>query len=141
MLTLIRKQTDKFGTQGILFVDGIEYCKTLEPEIVAFPAGEYELYHYFSPGHGMDVLRYINPLDPTFAARYIEIHPGNIVQDTKGCTLVGQAYGWIDCAEAYPPDDYRHSLGVVSGVLGSKVIFKKMISEIKDATKILIVQA
>lgn len=97
--------TDK-STMGILDVDGVRECYTLEPVTKdddskprAIPVGIYPCrllpsarFQTYTP-HVLDV--------PGFTA--IEIHPGNSPKDTEGCLLVGQTIDqeaeWIGNSE------------------------------------------
>lgn len=96
MLIEIKRQwfTEK-STSGILRVDGVWFCWTLEdvarpnevkiPGVTCIPAGEYKVILDFSQRfqrvmpHVLDVPRFDG----------IRIHPGNITADTEGCILVG----------------------------------------------------
>ena len=126
----------RWGTPGQYIIDGAPYFKTLEPPIPVLPAGDYILQIYFSPEHWCYVPRYISLTDPTIAPRCIESHWGNVYLDTKGCTLVGDRFDDINCAEIYPAinprtgqPDPRHSLGIIPGILDSKATWKMMMSD------------
>lgn len=57
------------------------------------PDGTYSIEPYFSPKHGQMVL--ILGLAPDFKIgdhSFIEIHPGNSVDDTAGCILPGKEF-------------------------------------------------
>lgn len=98
-LTLTRQQGTALSTPGMLDIDGVFQCYTLEPRMdrtegkpYAIPAGEYALVLERSP-HFSAIMGYdfLTPhvLDvPGFD--YIEIHPGNKPADTLGCCLVGE---------------------------------------------------
>lgn len=99
LLTITRQQGTALSTPGLLDIDGIFQCYTLEPRMnrslgkpYAIPAGTYALVLERSP-HFSAVMGYdfLTPhiLDvPGFD--YIEIHPGNKPADTLGCCLVGE---------------------------------------------------
>lgn len=90
----VRRQylTDK-STIGILSIDGVFQCYTLEPQKTpsgtskgCIPAGEYRL-----------GIRFSNRFQRLMPALYdvpgfdgILIHKGNFPQNTQGCILVGQ---------------------------------------------------
>lgn len=86
-LTVTRNLVMPLSTAGMLDVDGIFQCYTLEPAR-PIPAGVYDIRLLFSPKfncitpHVMDV--------PGFTA--IEIHCGNYPTDTEGCLLVGETH-------------------------------------------------
>lgn len=85
-------------TVGRLFVDGKFFCNTLEDTVrdlsnekkvygkTAIPYGEYKVVYNWSPKFGRDLPRLLNV--PAFEG--ILIHPGNTVDDSAGCILVGR---------------------------------------------------
>ena len=100
-LRLIREPTRDGTTFGVLFVDGHFQCFTLEdavrdvlgqpvaawkvPGQTAIPAGRYRV--IVTPS-----ARFQRPLPllldvPGFSG--VRIHPGNTIEDTEGCLLVG----------------------------------------------------
>jgi len=108
----IKVERDVFterGTSGVLYVDGIKYCYTMEDSVhsgpkipgkTAIPAGEYQVIINRSRRFGKLMPLLISV--PEF--RCIRIHKGNTPADTSGCILVGAARGsgkiW-DCTPAY----------------------------------------
>ncbi|HKF51765.1 MAG TPA: DUF5675 family protein [Candidatus Acidoferrales bacterium] len=98
-LTLTRQQGTALSTPGMLDIDGVFQCYTLEPRMdrshgkpYAIPAGNYTVVLERSP-HFSIIMGYLfitpHVLDvPGFD--YVEIHPGNKPADTLGCTLVGE---------------------------------------------------
>lgn len=98
-LTITRQQGTALSTPGLLDIDGVFQCYTLEPRMdrakgkpFAIPSGDYvlalERSPHFSAIMGYDFLT-PHVLDvPGFD--YIEIHPGNKPADTLGCCLVGE---------------------------------------------------
>jgi hypothetical protein len=72
------------GVFGHLVTDGFD-CVTLENGRLAIPVGEYPVEIYDSPhaGHPLPILKNVAGRD------FIEIHCGNIPEDSKGCILVG----------------------------------------------------
>ena len=111
-LDVVRTQFGKDATNGMLFVDGVFECFTLEDEVrdvkvmseTAIPLGEYEIKfrnvggfdtkykaRYGSTFHkGMLELQNV----PNF--KYILIHTGNTDQHTAGCLLVGETQQDLD---------------------------------------------
>ena len=135
-LILETSKSQPWGTPGQYLIDGLGYYKTLELPVPVIPAGNYILQIYFSPEHGYFVPRFVSPTDPTFADRYLESHIGNICYDSRGCVLVGDGYGDIDCAAAYDKInpktgkmDPRHYLGIVHGLTNSATTFQKMMHD------------
>ena len=97
-LTLTRKVKTGESTIGVLFVDGVFQCYTLEDVIrtgpkvygaTAIPAGTYKVILTMSPRFKR-VLPLIVDV-PGFDG--IRIHPGNTAKDTDGCILVGTSSG------------------------------------------------
>jgi len=104
-LTVTRRQGTALSTPGLLDIDALFECYTLEPprcaehgcieashaasprqKPCAIPAGAYKVALAFSP-HFNDVTPHVLGV-PGFTS--IEIHWGNYPRDTRGCLLVGQ---------------------------------------------------
>jgi hypothetical protein len=135
-LILQSEKSEAWGTPGQYILDGVIYCRTLEPVEAVIPAGDYLLQIYYSPEHGYYVPRFVSSTDPTFADRCLESHIGNLYVDTKGCVLVGDGYADIDCNEAFsainPKNgkfEPRHYLGIVRGLTNSHKTFEKMMTD------------
>jgi len=105
-LDLLRIQFGEDATNGILFIDGVFECYTLEDEVrdvkvhseTAIPEGTYDIkfrkeggFHtrykarYGNTHYGMLELQDV----PNF--KYILIHAGNTDEQTAGCILVGDS--------------------------------------------------
>jgi Family of unknown function (DUF5675) len=89
------KYTDQ-STQGMLAINGVMECYTLEPrhdrsqgKPYCVPAGLYDYSIFSSPRFGRNVIRVQDV--PGFED--IEVHPGNYPRDTHGCCLVGRTEG------------------------------------------------
>lgn len=90
----LRLERDTFtaiSTTGALFIDGAQFCWTLEPVVKdglpgsAIPEGTYKIELYLSHH-----FRRIMPLLVDVPNRSeIEIHWGNTADDTRGCILLG----------------------------------------------------
>lgn len=110
-LDVIRTQFGKDATNGMLFINGVFECYTLEDEVrdvkvhseTAIPLGEYEIklrteggFHtkytsrYGSMHKGMLWLQDV----PGFT--WILIHTGNTDQHTAGCLLLGETQQDLD---------------------------------------------
>jgi hypothetical protein len=104
-LTLIRtKYTDK-STTGILYIDGIKECYTLEDKvreipivpisfwkkagITAIPRGTYKIVINMSPRFHKEMLMLLD----VKGFNGVRIHSGNVAEDTEGCILVGTTVG------------------------------------------------
>lgn len=93
-LELQRDLQTALGTTGRMFLDGAQFCVTLERPASRFgdahpciPAGDYRVVLYESPhfGRSMPLLRDVP------GRTGIEIHWGNFVSDFQGCIGVGSA--------------------------------------------------
>ena len=104
-LTVTRRQGTALSTPGLLDINGVFECYTLEPphrdapdrlatpradsshqKPCAIPAGTYKIAFASSPRFNTVTPRVLAV--PGFTA--IEIHWGNFPRDTHGCLLVGQ---------------------------------------------------
>ena len=91
MISIDRKPPCSDGTFGILSIDGIPQCLTLEPPISAIPDGEYDCLPHSGPKfqNVWEIMKV-----PGHSA--ILIHQGNVASgptpDTHGCVLVGQNF-------------------------------------------------
>ncbi len=135
-LDVVRTQFGKDATNGMLFVDGVFECFTLEDKVrdikvmseTAIPLGEYEIKfrniggfdtkykaRYGSTFHkGMLELQDV----PNF--KYILIHTGNTDQHTAGCLLIGETQQDLD-------------KGKDGFVGGSGDAYKKFYPKVRDA--------
>jgi hypothetical protein len=84
-LELQRGQKTELSTPGLLSVDGVFQCYTLEP-FNPMPSGSYRIVIYNSPKFMKPVPLLLNVPGHSF----IEIHWGNYPADTEDCVLVGQ---------------------------------------------------
>ena len=93
ILTIKRQSHDATTILGVLFVDGVRECYTLENAALAIPAGTYRAEIFPSPHFGYSVVRLLDV--PGRDA--IEIHPGNSAAATHGCICVGttETHDWI----------------------------------------------
>lgn len=136
-LDVIRTQFGSDATNGILLIDGVFECFTLEDEVrdgqkemgeTAIPLGEYEIKfrtvggydakyqkRYGTTWHkGMLELQDV----PNF--KYILIHTGNTDEHTAGCLLVGETQQDLD-------------KGKDGFIGGSGDAYKKMYPKVRDA--------
>lgn len=116
-LILIREPSvsinSKKGTFGSLYLNKHWFCWTLEDEIrtvkipneTAIPFGKYIIIIDNSVRFGREMPRLLNV--PNFEG--VRIHPGNFIEDTDGCILVGAGR-------------------TVNSVTNSRVIFDKLFS-------------
>ena len=136
-LDVIRLQFGSDATNGILLIDGVFECFTLEDQVrdgekvmseTAIPLGEYEV--KFRTVGGYDA-RYQKKYGTTWHKgmlelqdvpnfKYILIHTGNTDEHTAGCLLVGETQQDLD----------RGKDGFVGG---SGDAYKKMYPKVRDA--------
>ena len=96
VVELIRlEEHDSFGTFGIWRLNKSLFCATLEPSdrenrpfVSSIPAQQYICYRYDSPKFG-ETFRVTNVPDRDLVC----IHPGNVVEHTEGCIILGQYFG------------------------------------------------
>lgn len=91
-LVLKRDYFSLSAVSGVLYVDGVEFCHTLEPAIIdgygkgsCVKPGTYSIDYHFSPKFG----KYMLTLCGVKGRSGILIHSGNVPQDSAGCILVG----------------------------------------------------
>lgn len=94
-LKLIRIADTEQGTFGVLKINEIPFCVTLEPKdrenqsnVSCIPIGQYEMVKYKSPKYGETW-----EVNNVPGRSYILFHGGNVAKHTKGCILVAQHYG------------------------------------------------
>lgn len=94
-LMLVRDSFSSVSTDGVLFVDGLALCNTLEPAIgkkvkygkgCCVAPGIYSIDFHYSPKFG----KYMLTLCGVRGRSGILIHSGNTSNDTVGCILVGK---------------------------------------------------
>lgn len=129
IVEIVRLEDNKlYGTFGVLLIDKEVFCCTLEPpnkdnqnDISCIPYGHYIAIKTYSPRFK----RFTYMLQDVPFRSSIEFHPGNTVDDTHGCILLGQYFGKLRT-------DKR-------AVLNSGVTYSKFIDELSDYEKIKIV--
>lgn len=100
-LTLIRTVFTKVSTTGVLYIDGVKECFTLEDTVreiplipvsmwkkageTAIPRGTYKIVINMSPKYHKEMLM----LEEVKGFSGVRIHSGNVAEDTEGCILVG----------------------------------------------------
>lgn len=96
-LQVVRDTFTDQSTEGILYIDGVKHCYTLEDVVrapgvkvageTAIPYGTYKV--ILAPFRGDKTKMYPHLLNvPMFSG--IAIHGGNTAEDTLGCILVGR---------------------------------------------------
>lgn len=113
-LRLIREPTAKDTTLGVLFVDGVFFCWTLEdairddkiPHQTCIPPGRYDVVLSHSPRFNRVLPEVLNV--PNFTG--IRIHAGNDIADTDGCILVGEERGDAEIYHSRPALAHLQSL-------------------------------
>jgi len=135
-LDVIRTQFGKDATNGLLFIDGVFECFTLEDEIrdekvygeTAIPLGTYEIKFRniggfdtkYKARYGTTFHKGMLELQEVPNFQYILIHTGNTDQHTAGCLLLGETQQDLD-------------KGKDGFVGGSGDAYKKMYPKVRDA--------
>lgn len=83
-----RRFTDGDDIEGMLYVNGVALCYTLENKKYMIPEGLFSIQYCDSPRFGRKLPLIYNDTD-CHATRGLRIHAGNSISDTKGCVLVG----------------------------------------------------
>jgi hypothetical protein len=113
-LQVIRTQFGTDATNGLLFIDGIFECYTLEDQYQAvkvmhetcIPEGTYDIkfrtvggfHEKYKKRYGNDHYGMLHLQDvPNFT--YILIHAGNTDEHTSGCTLLGETQQDLDISD------------------------------------------
>ena len=133
-LQVVRTQFGKDATNGLLFIDGVFECYTLEDQYQAvkvmhetcIPEGTYDIKFRKTGGfHAKYSARYKNAHYgmlhiqdvPNFT--YILIHTGNTDEHTSGCLIVGETQQDLDIN--------------FNGMVGSSAVaYKKMYSKVAN---------
>ena len=94
---IIRIEQGREGTFGVLRINGQAWCVTLEPpdygnveNISCIPSGRYVCRKVESPRFGTTFEVVDVP-----GRSHILMHPGNLVEDTQGCVLLGRQFGLL----------------------------------------------
>ena len=105
-LNIFRTEENDTQTMGVIIVKNENgswwlpeiFCTLELPwrdnrrNISRIPAGEYEAIKYYSPKFKRTMILLLDVPERTG----IEIHPGNTIDDTTGCIVVGSAWGDIN---------------------------------------------
>ena len=136
-LDVVRTQFGADATNGMLFIDGVFECFTLEDQVregskvmkeTAIPLGEYEIKYRNIGGYdskyraryGTDWHNGMLELQDVPNFTYILIHTGNTDEHTAGCLLVGETQQDLD-------------KGKDGFVGGSGDAYKKFYPKVRDA--------
>ena len=133
-LQVVRTQFGKDATNGLLFIDGVFECYTLEDQYQAvkvmhetcIPEGTYDIKFRKTGGfHAKYTERYKNAhygmlhLQDVPGFTYILIHTGNTDEHTSGCLIVGETQQDLDIN--------------FNGMVGSSAVaYKKMYSKVAN---------
>lgn len=82
--------------KGILYVNGVALCYTLENKKYMIPQGLYTIDYCDSPRFGRKLPLIHNDTD-CHATRGLRIHAGNSISDTQGCVLIGMNTKTVGC--------------------------------------------
>ena len=133
-LQVVRTQFGKDATNGLLFIDGVFECYTLEDQYQAvkvmhetcIPEGTYDIKFRMTGGfHAKYSARYKNAhygmlhLQDVPGFTYILIHTGNTDEHTSGCLIVGETQQDLDIN--------------FNGMVGSSAVaYKKMYAKVAN---------
>ena len=133
-LQVVRTQFGKDATNGLLFIDGVFECYTLEDQYQAvkvmhetcIPEGTYDIKFRKTGGfHAKYSARYKNAhygmlhLQDVPGFTYILIHTGNTDEHTSGCLIVGETQQDLDIN--------------FNGMVGSSAVaYKKMYAKVAN---------
>ena len=133
-LQVVRTQLGKDATNGLLFIDGLFECYTLEDQYQAvkvmhetcIPEGTYDIKFRKTGGfHAKYSARYKNAhygmlhLQDVPGFTYILIHTGNTDEHTSGCLIVGETQQDLDIN--------------FNGMVGSSAVaYKKMYAKVAN---------
>ena len=135
-LQVIRTQLGRDATNGLLFIDGLFECYTLEDQYQAvkvmhetcIPEGTYDIkfrtvggfHEKYKKRYGADHYGMLHLQDvPNFT--YILIHAGNTDEHTSGCLIVGETQQDLDLSD----DGFIGHSGVAY-----KKLYKKVAKEL-----------
>lgn len=91
MIQITRGLSSRDGTPGILYIEDIPQCLTLEPENPIIPDGTYDCIPHSGP-----LQKNVWEITNVPGHTAVLIHVGNTVKDSRGCILVGQNFANID---------------------------------------------
>lgn len=125
-IRVVRDKSEQGATLGTLYVNGLEFCDTLEDEDralethdwakiygqTAIPRGRYAVTISRSSRFQRELPEILDV--PGFTG--VRIHPGNVAADTHGCLLVGRRDG-------------------TARVINSRVVFEKLFALIVSSYK------
>lgn len=127
-LKVTRRWFTPYSTCGMLDIDGVFYCYTIERQIFkagmvkpyAIPVGKYDVLLANSPHFGFPVPHLQDVPDFT----EIEIHPACFPSDLLGCTGVGSEHheNYVDPKTGRPG----------GAVFGSRVCFSLLMSKLRN---------
>lgn len=107
---LIRFRQSDHGSFGVLLIDGVFFCYTIEPpqrnnlpNFSCIPAGEYKVVWHRSPRYG-----WVYMVTQVDGRAFVLTHPGNYGGDikkgfkthTQGCILLGSRLGVLGSQRA-----------------------------------------
>jgi len=121
ILEVIRHEEGRVGAFGSLVLQGELFCTTLEPyNAKQIATGMYRAKRFHSPKFHKDTFKLVDVLGKTD----VEFHPGNFVQDTDACIIVGQYPGKLKGQRA---------------VLNSGITFDSMMECLEGYNEIIVI--
>lgn len=125
LVEIDRKEASVEGTLGVVCVNKQIFCISLEPWMdKRIRPGMYEAVRYYSPHFQLDTFMLKDIPNRT----YIEIHPGNLVQDTQGCIILGQYPGKLrgDRAVLNSGNTFKRFMEIFDGLNSITVIIREV---------------
>lgn len=122
-----RKWMDDEVTLSKVFIDGVFVCFGIEDPIrsvkvkgkTGIPSGQYKLGMRYSPSFSPKYKHDMLWVKDVPGFEYILIHPGNTVEDTDGCLLLGSKLGVVNnrIAMVASMAAYNKFYGMVAGAV------------------------
>ena len=129
LFRILRVSDIEDGTFGVFFADyDIPFALTLERNWVqnkkeesCIPMGDYICQRIVSPKYG-DVFEVINVPQRT----HILVHKGNVEDDSKGCILIGEQFGFLKnkVAITHSGDGFNEFMNRLKGVSQFRLVIE-----------------
>jgi len=91
-LEVVRLEKTDEGILGVLLIDGIIFCSTLEHPKLFLKSGTYPAEFEYSPKFDRELYE----LKVTGERDEVKFHVGNTMKDSTGCILLGKYPGYLD---------------------------------------------
>lgn len=93
---IVRLETSVQGAIGVWLFDGVIFCNTLQPDFADpkkfhLPPGLFVCTRYHGTKIPNTFIITRPGQDNVDGHKFLEVHPGNLEEDTDGCTVVGSS--------------------------------------------------